>query len=211
VTGYDAYTIYCRVKLHFNSNEPTYDYVEKGGRGRTIKQATYQKRNDKYYFDKLGHKYNKQQLVEFLVANFVEKEATWVGDMILDEQTSEGTYLRWQHRIQALTYNYKEDVDNMIRFLEDKNLKFENLFKMKSGYPLLLRFLMQDMISIETFIILDAFLGFMDRFDNEIDDDIIWPNWKYKAIAYKSFLNISNTVKFRTILKEKIISANIER
>ena len=55
------------------------------------------------------------------------------------------------------------------------------------NHPILLRFLLQNKIKIETIIILDSILGFTRYWDAKLDD-IIWDEKKKLIQNYKSFV-----------------------
>ncbi len=61
VKGFEVYTMYVAMKAHFKTK--SYDFVEFGGRIRS-RVSSYEKRKDKYYFEKLARKYNEQEVKE---------------------------------------------------------------------------------------------------------------------------------------------------
>ena len=77
--GFDVYKTYLAVKLHFASD--TYDYYKYGGKVNA-KLETFTKRNDRYFFHKLSTKYNKDEILDFFVANFCESDKKWLGNLL---------------------------------------------------------------------------------------------------------------------------------
>lgn len=199
MTPFEVYKLYVGIKSHFSSN---YDFSKyKGGVSASFKR--FESRNDRYFFEKLLKKYNKAEIIQFFVANFVEDEDLWIGDLVLNIE-SEERYIKWKKRIQSLTYTYSEDIDNIIEFLNERELKFDDLFQVKDNeHPILFRFLLQEMISKETFIILNDILGFFDQFDRDIDETYIWIAWRDRCNNYNSFMNF-DIKKFKKMLVDKI-------
>ena len=60
---------------------------------------------------------------------------------------------------------------------------------------------MREEISLETVVILDSILGFMDRESKKITETIIWPDIYRKITKYKPFVDF-NKVKCVDILKK---------
>ena len=83
MTGYEAFCLFQAIKLHFTS--ASYDFFKYNGKSN-ISVTAFENRKDKYHFYKLSRKFpNKEMLIEFLVANFLEKDKLWVGDLLNEE------------------------------------------------------------------------------------------------------------------------------
>jgi len=197
VNGFDAYKLYVSIKQHFNSSV-SYNYVKYKGKISSINIDTYNRRKDKYYFEAIGAKKNKD-LLQFLVANFVVGDGKWIGDMY--NQESEKVYFGWLKVIESLTYSFEQDVKQIKEFLEERDLGFDELFKVTDGeHPIILRFVEQKMIKVETYIIMDKVLHFSERFKKEIDDEYIYPDAQYKFDRYAEFMNF-DAIKYSNIMK----------
>ena len=82
VTPFETYQTYLSIKNHFSS--PKYDYFKYGGRSRA-KITAFNKRKDKYWFEKTSRKYPDKEIVDFLVSNFVSTDnpsGLWIGEII---------------------------------------------------------------------------------------------------------------------------------
>jgi hypothetical protein len=195
-TGFVTYAMFHALKLHFTSD--SYDYVKYHGKTNLSKQ-TFSTRKDKYSFYKLSRKYSLDELKNFLVANFLVKDITWVGDLLGPE--GEENYIKWQKRNQALTYTFKND---MMYLLE--NFDRDKIFIVENGnYPVLLQEMMRNKISIETLMILENQFHFIELWSKKISDDIIWPNIKRRIMKYKPFVNYDNDtfmIQTKELLKE---------
>lgn len=196
-TGFATYAMFHALKLHFTSD--SYDYVKYNGKTNVSKQ-TFSTRKDKYTFYRLSRKYDVQELKDFLVSNFLAGDVEWVGDLM--GPNAEETYKKWQKTNQALTYTFKND---MIYLLEKYGIKDDAIFGVKSGsYPNLLQEVMHGKVSIETVLILDNQMNFIEKcWSKKITDDIVWPTLKRKYLRYKPFLHY-DTDTFRNLTKDII-------
>lgn len=198
MTGYECYKIYVAIKAHFTS--PSYDYHKHSGR-TNANSSSYERRKDRYQFESLGVKYTKEKLIDLFVANFVVKPYGWVGELLLEE--AEEIHLEWQKRNESLTYFYTEECDGILNWLETNKRKFNDLFRIEGhDHPIIVKMVMQHVISLETFIALDTVLGFIPRISRKIDDPI-WKNLFLKSVKYSSFLNI-DVEKCKRILRNKL-------
>jgi len=194
-TGYAAFALYNSLKLHFTSN--SYNYFKYHGK-TNVTQDTFLKRKDKYSFYKLSRKFDIDELKDYLVCNFVFGKSSWVGEML--SQDGEEIYKKWTKTNQSLTYVFENDISKLLDSVDAP----DDLFIIQSGsYPKMLSSVMEEDITLETFVILNSIMNFYPMFDKKIDDDIIWPNLKLKCEKYEPFLNYDRS-KFRSILKQKI-------
>jgi len=197
VTGLDAYRLYVSIKQHFNI-ENDYNFVKYNGKLKSLNIDTYNKRKDKYYFEALGSKKGKH-LLQFLVANFVVGDGRYIAEMY--NQESEKVYFGWMKVIESLTYLFEQDIKQIKEFLEERNLKFDELFKVNDGgHPIIFRFVEQKMIKVETYIIMDKVLNFSKKFKIEIEDEYIYPEAQHKFDRYAEFMNF-DTKKYGSIMK----------
>ena len=70
------------MKSHFTNRK--YDFFKYGGKSRATVTA-FNRRKDKYWFEKTSRKYSDGQIVDFLLANFVTStnpENLWIGEII---------------------------------------------------------------------------------------------------------------------------------
>ncbi len=96
MTGYEAFSIYHTLKLHFTSD---YDYFKYNGKCN-ISPTTFENRRDKYHFYKLSRKYpNKEQFQNFVIANLFENSEAWAGTLLQPE--AEVNYLLRQKVVQC--------------------------------------------------------------------------------------------------------------
>ena len=84
VKGFEVYTMYVAMKAHFKTK--SYDFVEFGGRIRS-RVSSYEKRKDKYYFEKLAKKYNEQEVKEILLL-ILENDELYQRDTLEEQAES---------------------------------------------------------------------------------------------------------------------------
>ena len=193
MSGYGAYRLFLSCRLHFSSME--YDFFKMNGRSRASKES-YEKRNDRLFFEKLSKKYDAETLRDFYVANLLE-DKRYVTDMIDDE--ADANLVKYRARRQALTYNVGNDLSEMF----DKHNRMEVFKVHETRYPEVLLLLLQKKISLETFVILDDYIKMSDKYDTYYHDDFIWPKLSLKVKKYKPFLKYDKP-KMKALIKEKV-------
>jgi hypothetical protein len=195
MTGYEAFSIYHTLKLHFTSD---YDYFKYNGKCN-ISPTTFENRRDKYHFYKLSRKYpNKEQFQNFVIANLFENSEAWAGTLLQPE--AEVNYLLRQKVVQSLSYTFENDCKVIFEDCKDPN----ELLSTNGDHPRLLTMALRKEISPETLIVLNAILQFLPMWDRKITDTIRWPDYRKKLTKYASFLTF-DTVKYKLLLKKIIL------
>jgi len=192
VTPFETYQSYLSMKSHFTNRK--YDFFRYGGKSRAT-MASFNKRKDKYWFEKTSRKYSDGEIVDFLLANFVTTDNPknlWIGEII---NSGERTYADWIRRQQSISYIFKEESSKLL----EEN-KLEELFQIGKGHPIILKKFLGSDISLETFVIFDIIFAFSEKFDEKLLDPV-WETVSLKIRKYKPFLNI-NVFNFKKILRE---------
>ena len=102
VTPYETYQTYLSMKSHFTNRK--YDFFKYGGKSRAT-VSSFNKRKDKYWFEKTSRKYSDQEITDFLLSNFVNTDAPqnlWIGEII---NSGERNYSDWMKRQQSFSQN----------------------------------------------------------------------------------------------------------
>jgi len=194
VTPFETYRTYLSMKSHFTN--PKYDFFKYGGKSRATITA-FNKRKDKYWFEKTSRKYSDQEVIDFLLSNFVNAtnpQNLWIGEII---NSGETTYTQWKMRQQSLTYIFKEQSEKL---LSENDLS--KVFNCSKGHPLLLKKYLGGEISLETLSILEKVFSFKKDFDSKLTDPV-WETVSLKLKKYLPFLNI-NVFQFKKTLREII-------
>ena len=138
--------------------------------------------------------------MNFFVSNFVVSD-NWIGNLV--SQESEENYVRFQKRMQSLSYLYDNDVHRIIDYCRENDLQLNSVLLVEDdNHPILLKLLLQKKISIETVIIMDDTLKFI-RYWNAKLDDIICEEKKQLISNYRQFLKYDRN-SYRQKLKEII-------
>ena len=195
MNGYDLYCTYQAIKLHFNSE--SYNFFHYDGKTRVSVDA-FQKRRDKFLFHRLARKYRDDEMVPFLVANFVHSDDNWTKSLL--EEEAESTYREWKRKTDSMSKIFVEDLEK----IANKD-NFNELFKVEDGqFPKLLTAFLQNEVTIETMVILNNIFDFIRIWDKKISDDIIYPKVSRKIRKYGSFLNV-NVDKYKILAKETLL------
>ena len=192
VTPFETYRTYLSMKSHFTN--PKYDFIKYGGKSRAT-LTSFNKRKDKYWFEKTSRKYSDQEVIDFLLSNFVNAtnpQNLWIGEII---NSGERTYAEWKMRQQSLTYMFTEQSENL---LSENDL--EKVFNCSKGHPIVLKKYLGGEISLETLSILEKVFSFKGKFDKKLKDPV-WETVSMKLKKYLPFLNI-NVFQFKKILRD---------
>lgn len=195
MNGFEVYKLYLAIKLHFTSD--SYNYFTFNGKTRTTLQS-FEKRRDKYFFKKLATKFNQDELIQYFVAHFVQNGDTWIGDISKIENAS--IYLNWLKKIQSMSFVFSADLDVLLR-----DNSFEDLFKITTTHPPIIKKYLSNSINLETLVILNQLLNFIKDFDKSIIDPIVWPDIKRKVVKYEPFLSLDKP-KYKQIVLSKVSS-----
>ena len=194
VTPFETYQTYLSMKSHFTNKR--YDFFKYGGKSRAT-MTSFNKRKDKYWFEKTSRKYSDQEITDFLLSNFVNTDTPqnlWIGEII---NSGERKYADWMRRQQSLTYLFKEQSKKL---LSEK--KLEEVFNCSKGHPPILKKYLGGEISLETLVIFEKIFSFGKKFNRKLKDPV-WETVNMKMKKYIPFLNI-NVFQYKKILREII-------
>jgi hypothetical protein len=194
MSPFETYQTYLSMKSHFTNSK--YDFFKYGGKSRaTI--TSFNKRKDKYWFEKTSRKYSDREIVDFLLSNFVSADNPqnlWIGEII---NSGERTYADWMRRQQSLTYLFKEQSNELF-----SEIKLDDALNCSKGHPPVLKKFLGGKISLETLVIYDKIFLFGKTFDKQLLDPV-WESVSLKIKKYNPFLNI-DVFQFKKILRDII-------
>jgi hypothetical protein len=192
---FDAYKCYLSLKNHFTKD--SYDYHKYCGKSRATVQSFY-KRKDRFWFEKVARQKTDKEVEEFFVSNFIactDPSKLWIGEMIRE---GDDRYTSWKKRTQSLSYVFREEVESVI-----PNKNIDLVFQTSKGHPIILKKYLSGEVSIETMVILDKILGYVNDFNKNFDDPV-WETVSMKIKKYSPFLNI-DVFRYRKLLKEIVL------
>ena len=192
LTPYQTYCLYLAIKSHFTQKK--YDFFKYQGAVKATVES-FEKRRDRFQFNRLSKKYDDKEMLDFLVSNFV-KGKKWVGELL--EDSAHDTYIEYLKRKQAFTYFFSEEVNRLFSSVSDTR----ELFICHSNkYPKIIEEYLSGSISLETLAVLNKFICFFDMFDKRLDkDDIIWSSVRLNTIKLLPFLEYDKK-RIKDVLK----------
>ncbi len=196
MTGYEAYELFQALKRHFTQEK--FDFFKYRGHINTSKEA-FENRKDKWHFYKLSRKFGtKQELTDFLIANFLDNENIWVNNLLVEE--ADIRYIEYRKVMQSLAYTFENDCISLFEDCKEPN----DLLVTKGDYPILLTKALRKEIHIQTLVLLNNILGFVPMWSKTITDTIRWPNYHMKMLKIASFLP-QDSVRYKLILKKVLL------
>jgi len=194
MSPFETYQTYLSLKNHFTN--PKYNYFKYYKKTRAS-VASFNKRRDRYFFERTSRKYSDKEIVNFLVSNFVASnnpQNLWIGEII---GSGERVYLDWLKRQQSLTYMFKEQSSELF-----SDIPLKEVLDCSKGHPLLVKKFLSGSISPETIVIYNKIFGFVDNFNQKLLDPV-WEVISLKINKYDPFINI-DIPSYKKILMEII-------
>jgi hypothetical protein len=191
MSAFDVYSIYLAVKAHFTSKK--YDYFRYGGRTKTSEEK-FNKRNDRYFFEKLSKKFTKEEIEQYFVSNFLVNSNFYIKDM------DDKNFLEWKKRSQSISYLFTQDLENVLMLSSDLN---EALQCRKGQHSTVLKMYLGGIIMIETLVLLNRVTRFVNHYDEIMYDDVVWEQASNRLKKYDPFIKIEPT-KIKELVKRKL-------
>ena len=194
MTPYDVYTTYLAMKKHFT--DVKYDFFRYNGKTRSSVSA-FNKRRDKYFFERISRKLSDDEIRMYFIANFVATDnpsSVWIGEII---QSGERNYQELSKKYQSLTYTFNQEC---IELFESRGL--DQVFDCSKGHPPILKMYLSGDLSVETVTILDLIFNYTKVFDRKLPDPV-WETVSLKIKKYKPFINI-DVAKCKKVLRGMI-------
>ena len=198
LTPIEVYKTYLAFKNHFTKEK--YDYFKYRGRSRAS-AASFNKRKDRYFFERMSRKKTEQEIQNFFLANFTQTfdpQGVWIG-LIID--SGDKKYSEWVEHIKNLFETFKVNAD---RIIEEYDI--EDLFSCKKGHSPILKEYLSSNLSIEEMIVYENIFSYVKEHDNKLIDPV-WESVSLKIKKYSPFLNIS-MVQYKKHLIEQVQRGN---
>jgi hypothetical protein len=181
MTPFDAYKTYLALKQHFS--KLNYDYFKYAGKSRASIES-FNKRKDRYWFEKISRQKNDEEIKSFYVSNFIsstDPSNIWIGEMIRSGETN---YQDWLKRQQSLKYIFTQESQDLL-----SENKLDEILDCSKQHPIILKKFLSGKITIETLTIWDKIFLFGKNFDQKLLDPV-WEVVSLKIQKYSPFLNI---------------------
>jgi hypothetical protein len=191
MSAFDVYSVYLAVKSHFTTDK--YDFFRYGGKTRTSEEK-FNQRNDRYFFEKLGSKYNQNEVLEYFVSNFLVNSNFYIKEM------KEENWIEWNRKKQSMTYLFGQDIESILARYETLNTALQCTNMQHSG---IIKMYLGGHIMIETLVILDRMTKYSTRYDSILANDVVWKSLSKTVKKYAAFVNF-DTLKAKEIISSKV-------
>lgn len=175
IDAFQTYKYFMAIRLHLTTDR--YDVFQSNGKV-SGSRATFEKRNDKFLFEKIGRKFDTpRELIEYFVANIA------YGNMsVIYSQESDDYYQQWIARKESRTAMFKSQLSQIYNYLELNQKKYEELFSIDDNVPELLNLYVGGYVHLETVVILNEFENFL-------------PKWEPLCMIWGNQLRVLNKMK----------------
>ncbi len=191
---YKAWKVYHALYLHFTTT--SYDYFKYCGNASwgTIESmekyfAKFESRTgfswQRGFFTTLGKKYvNEVDLIFYYLSQFTKGK-------LHPPEFQDDYFDEYKERMTTFSIYLKKDIKVIVEYLKEYDIKFNDLFLCDEiNHPPILKLLLGNDISLETFTVLDICLEFVKNIDEKLIDPI-WRDQKTLCYNYKPFLEIN--------------------
>jgi len=193
LSAFDTYCLFLALKNHFTRD--SYCFFKYNGKTNASSDS-FMSRKDRFQFQKLSRLQNDENMKDFIIANILAGK-TWVGDFLDDE--AEENYKKHLKIKQSLSYNFSNELDAIFRD-EAPKVCFRTY---RDRYPTLFMSYLSGSISIQTMVLLNAFVLYIPKWDVVYRDDAVWPKHSILIKKYAPFLEYDK-LKMKTIIKGKL-------
>jgi len=198
-----AWKTYHGMYLHFTGS---YDYFKYFGNAPWGTIASMEKYFAKYehqtgfswqrgFFTSLGKKMTKEHDLIYYYLSQLTRGKNYPSEFLDDY------YDEYRIKMESFTLHLQRNIKVVVEYMKEYDLKFNELFECDGiNHPPILKLLLGEDISLETFTVLDIILGFTKIVDKKLIDPI-WRDQKTLCYNYKPFLEVNVDEKRRLIRK----------
>lgn len=176
--GFTAFNIYLSLKLHFES--PSYDAIKYGFKTRS-RRTSYEKRKDKFFFERIAYKYKTpQRVIDYFTSNFLNG-MKWIGD------ANEEALNAYEKRLQSITYVLRQDM----AIIREEGLTFDQACGVDSTFSKspILDLLIHSRITFESVTLVDILVNFTKGLQRHLKDPLgLYNPYLLKVQKYKLLL-----------------------
>ena len=200
---YRAWKTYHGMYLHFTGS---YDYFKYFGNAPWGTIASMEKYFAKFehqtgfswqrgFFTSLGKKMTKEHDLIYYYLSQLTRGKNYPSEFLDDY------YDEYRIKMESFTLHLQRNMKVIVEYMKEYDLKFNELFECDGiNHPPILKLLLGEDISLETFTVLDIILGFTNIVDKKLIDPI-WRDQKTLCYNYKPFLEVNVDEKRRLIRK----------
>jgi len=198
-----AWKTYHGMYLHFTGS---YDYFKYFGNATWGTIASMEKYFAKHehqtgfswqrgFFASLGKKMTKEHDLIYYYLSQLTRGKNYPTEFLDDY------YDEYRIKMESFSLHLQRNMKVVVEYMKEYDLKFNELFECEGiNHPPILKLLLGEDISLETFAVLDIILGFTKIVDKKLIDPI-WRDQKTLCYNYKPFLEVNVDEKRRLIRK----------
>ena len=198
-----AWKTYHGMYLHFTGS---YDYFKYFGNAPWGTIASMEKYFAKFehqtgfswqrgFFTSLGKKMTKEHDLIYYYLSQLTRGKNYPSEFLDDY------YDEYRIKMESFSLHLQRNMKVVVEYMKEYDLKFNELFECDGiNHPPILKLLLGEDISLETFTVLDIILGFTKILDKKLIDPI-WRDQKTLCYNYKPFLEVNVDEKRRLIRK----------
>lgn len=193
MSPFQVYCEYLALKSHFSNSK--YDYFRYNKKVKATIDS-FNRRKDKYYFERISRKYQDKEIVNFLLSNFISSnDNVWIGEIIKE---GDEKYKDWKKRVQSLSYIFKEQSEKLF-----EEYKLNEVFDCSKGHPVLLKKYLKNELSLETLVIYNQIFDYVKNFDKKLIDPI-WEMTSKRIKKYTPFLDL-NINQYKKVMVDLVL------
>ena len=198
-----AWKTYHGMYLHFTGS---YDYFKYFGNAPWGTIASMEKYFAKFehqtgfswqrgFFTSLGKKMTKEHDLIYYYLSQLTRGKNYPSEFLDDY------YDEYRIKMESFTLHLQRNMKVIVEYMKEYDMKFNELFECDGiNHPPILKLLLGEDISLETFTVLDIILDFTKIVDKKLIDPI-WRDQKTLCYNYKPFLEVNVNEKRRLIRK----------
>lgn len=170
--GFDAYQLFVALRNHFTPGS-SYDYIKYGGKTNCT-YASYNKRKDKFLFDKLARLPNPRLRTVCAMVEGID----WINDVNGDKGRE--AQLKHQKYMDTAAYSFKQELPSLPSPLAV-------LVSCENGVPPLAQLYFQKKVSLETLVIVNNLVDFVSIWNKKIPNDPLVQSLIHKIVKFSPF------------------------
>ena len=147
------------------------------------------------FFTSLGKKMTKEFDLIYYYLSQLTRGKNYPSEFLDDY------YDEYRIKMDSFSLHFQRNIKVIVEYLREYNLQFNDLFECDGiNHPPILKLLLGEDISLETFTVMDVCLNFTKSIDKKLIDPI-WKDQKTLCYNYKPFLEV-NVNESRQLIKE---------
>jgi hypothetical protein len=147
------------------------------------------------FFTSLGKKMTKEFDLIYYYLSQLTRGKNYPSEFLDDY------YDEYRIKMDSFSLHLQRDIKVIVEHLKEYDLQFNDLFECDGiNHPPILKLLLGEDISLETFTVMDVCLNFTKSMDKKLIDPI-WRDQKILCYNYKPFLEV-NVNESRQLIKE---------